>query len=272
MRITSVGHAVFAATVIALGILGLVQGDFAPIWGGVPKDFPTHDGLVYLCAVVSLLCGAGLFWRQTAGTAARVLFAYLLLWMVLFKVPYIVQSPTVEVNYQSCGETAVLVAGAWVLYAWFAGAWDQRRLALATGEKGVRLARALYGLALIAFGLSHFTYLELTAPLVPAWLPFHVGWAYFTGSTYLAAGIAMLVGVYARLAAALSAWQMGLFTLLVWVPLMVQGIITAGQRGEFIVSWALTAAAWVVADSCRGMPWLAVRRAASSSAAPQRVP
>lgn len=265
MRIASVGHAVFAATIIALGILGLVQGNFAPIWDGVSKSFPTPEGLVYLCAAVSLICGAGLLWQRTAATAARVLFAYLLLWMLLFKVPFILRAPTVEGVYQSCGETAVLVAGAWVLYAWFAGGWDKRQLRFATGERGVRLARALYALALIAFGLSHFTYLNMTAPLVPSWLPAHVGWAYFTGGAYLAAGVAMLIGVWTRLAAILSALQMGLFTLLVWVPPLAQGLTSAGQRGEFavrsefVVSWALTAAAWVIADSYRGAPWLAVR-------------
>lgn len=274
MRIASVGHALFAATMVALGILSLVEGHFAPIWSGVTKDLPGREALVYLCACASLMCGASLFFQRTAGAAARVLFAYLLLWMVLFKVPNIARAPTVEVYYQNWGETAVLMAGAWVLYAWFATTWDKQQLGFATGERGVRLARVLYALALIAFGLSHFAYLNLTAPLVPAWLPAHIAWAYFTGCAYLAAAAAVLTGVYARLAAALAALQMGLLTLLVWPPLMTAGTMTAGQVGEFIVSWALTTAAWVIADSYRDTSWLAVRSGLGTdlTSAPERAP
>ena len=258
MRIVSPGHAAFAAIMIALGILGIVKGDFTPIWVGVPKSFPAREALVYLCAVVSLLMGVGLLWRRTAAVAAGLLLIYLLAWLVLVRMSRILVAPAATDTWWACGETAVMAAAAWVLYAWFAGDGKGARPRFAVGDKGLRIARLLYGLGLIPFGIAHFTYLNETVVLVPGWLPWHVAWAYFTGAALIAAGVAVLINVYARLAATLSALEMGLFTVIVWIPIVLAGP-TALQWHEFIDSCALTAAAWVVADSYRGASWLAVR-------------
>jgi uncharacterized membrane protein len=257
MRIRSVGHAVFAATMIGLGIMGLVEGNFDPVWNPVSQSLPFRGAFVYLSALVSLACGICLLWERTAALAARLLLACQLLWLLLWRVPRIFLSPTVDFWWVAC-QTAVMVAASWVLYVWFADDWDRRHLGFATGDKGMRLARILYGLALIPFGMSHFIYLKHTADLVPRWLPWHLAWTYITGWAFIAAGVALIVGVCARLAATLSALQIGLFLLLVWVPIVASGSRDLFQWSEAIISWALMAAAWVVADSCRAMPWLAM--------------
>src|SRR5574341_945449 len=256
IHIASAGHVFFAAAMIWLGVMGLNKGTFVQVWQPVPNWVPAREALAYLCAFISLASGIGLLWQLTAAMSARVVFASLMLWLLVLRLPNLFfQTPVVLVAW-TFGSTAVMVAAAWVLYVWFAGDHDRQRLGLFADDRGVRIARVLYGLSLIPFGLAHLMYVDATTALIPSWLPWHVAWAYFTGATFIAAGLAVTFGVFPRLAAALSTLQMGLFGLIVWVPRVLTGAVSDFQWGEFVVTCALTAGAWVVADSYRGTPWL----------------
>lgn len=254
IRIASVGHALFAAAMIWLGAMGLSKGAFVQVWQPVPKWVPARDVLAYLCAFISLASGIGLLWQRTAAVAARVVFASLMVWLLALRLPNLFyQTPLVLVAW-TFGSTAVMVAAAWVLYVRLAGDRDRRRVGFLADHRGVRIARALYGLSLVPFGLAHFIYLDATTVLIPDWLPWHVAWAYFTGAAFVAAGLAVTVGVFARQAAALSTLQVALFSLIVWLPRVLAGAVNDFQWGEFVLTFALTAGAWVVADSYRGAP------------------
>jgi uncharacterized membrane protein len=258
IRIASVGHAFFAAVMIWLGVMGLGKGTFVPVWQPVPQWVPAREAMAYLCAVISLAGGIGLLWQRTQAVAARVVFASLTVWLLALRLPSLFFQTPVVLAAWTFGSTAVMVAAAWVLYVWLAGDGDQQRLGRFAGDTGVRMGRTLYGLSLVPFGLAHFMYLDATTVLVPHWLPWHEAWAYLTGAAFIAAGLAVTVGVFARLAATLSTLQMGLFGLIVWIPRVWAGAVNDFQWGEFVVTCALTAGAWVVADSYRGVPWLAM--------------
>ncbi|HEY9468289.1 MAG TPA: hypothetical protein VIQ76_01605, partial [Propionibacteriaceae bacterium] len=113
---------------IWLGAMGLSKGDFVPVWQPVPQWVPAREALAYLCAFVSLAAGIGLLWQRTAAVAARLIFASLMVWLLALRLPNLFfQTPLLLVAW-TFASTAVMVAAAWVLYLWFAGPLDRRRV------------------------------------------------------------------------------------------------------------------------------------------------
>jgi uncharacterized membrane protein len=248
MRIASRGHLVFSIMMIFLGIVGLLYSGFVPVWNPVPASIPARGVFVWLGPLISIASGIGLLVPHVAAVATRLLLTTLLLWLLLFRLPNFLHTSPFEACW-SVFPLAVILAATWVLYVWFAADWDRQHLSFFSGNKGLRIAHVLYGLSLIFFGSAHFIDLKDTLALIPDWLPGHVFLAYFTGGTFIAAGVSVLAGRCARLAAILSAFQIGLFLFLVWVPIVAAGSRVPFQWSETILNAALFAAAWLVSDS-----------------------
>ena len=260
---TALARILFALGMISLGLLALVYGDHGVAWYAIPAWVPWRPAVTYASGIILVGGGAGLLFTRTARLSLYILLPYLVIWLLL-RVPTLAAAPLIEVNWQNAGELAVLVAGAWVLFATLPESSERPKLPFATGENGLRIARILFALSLVAFGLSHFVYLRQTAGLVPTWLPFRTGWAYLTGAGHSPPASASCSPFYPRLAATMEAAMLAVFTFVVWVPAILATPTSLDQWTEFLISWAITAGAWVVAESIAAKD--------STTAAPGKAP
>jgi uncharacterized membrane protein len=238
----------FAIGMIGLGILALINADFALVWQPVAPWIPGRTALAYLSGVIMLFGGIGLLFRATVAWSVRILFPYLIVWMLL-KVPALVVAPQMEAVWLGFGEIAVLMCGGWVLFARLASLREGSPLVFLTGEASIRLACLVFGICVIPIGLSHIVYVKQTADFVPPWLPYREGWAYLTGAGQIASGLGVLFSVLPRIAAIAEAGMISLFTLLVWGPAIIAAPKTRLPWTAFFISWVIAAAAWVVAQN-----------------------
>jgi len=241
---TAYGWRVYGLGIVALGAVCLAFGDFHP-GQPVPKDFPARTELAYAVAVFMLVAGAAVEWRRTLPMAAAAITAYwALVVVILMNGRQWLNHYAEFLPYESGAIQLAITAGGLIVYA------SSANIDAALATRLTRIARVAFGLCLLVFGTAHFVYMSLTAPLVPKWLPpSQEFWAYATGVGDIAAGIAILADVHARLAAILLTAMFASFTPLVHVPMLLADPANHMNWSENALNLALIGAAWVVADS-----------------------
>lgn len=260
MRMVGLGQGLLAIAAASLAVMSLVYRDLAPMWHSLPAGIPGREIWVYAAALLLLAASAGLCFSRTALPSAVTIGAYQAVWVTTCLAPVVSNPFSVGPWYGVC-EALTPLLGAWILYAMLQSHARRPPTAYVAGERALRVAQVLFGLNCVVYGLAHFAYDDLTASMVPAWLPSRLGFAYLTGLGHVAAGIGIIVGILPRLAAALEASMMSLFGLLVWVPSFFArtppewATPPQNQWSELVVTLLLSASAWIVAISLRNRPW-----------------
>jgi uncharacterized membrane protein YphA (DoxX/SURF4 family) len=241
--LSNLGSRVYGLGAVALGVVGLVWGDFATVWQPVQAGVPHRVALAYVAAACLLSAGVAIQWRRSAPAGLLVLallyFIFALLWL-----PRVVGYPQIFATWGGFLEEMALVVAAVVVYA------SLLRRDSAGAIRTAQLGRLSFGVCVLAFGLNHFFAIPETAAMVPGWIPpGQQFWAVATGVAHLLAGVAILSGVLDVLASRLLTVMLAVFGTLVWAPALFahprEHVVWAGNA----VNLALTGAAWVVADS-----------------------
>jgi uncharacterized membrane protein YphA (DoxX/SURF4 family) len=238
-----VSVSIYGLGAVVLGLTGLVWGDFAVVWQPL-SPAPGQSTWGYAVAIIPLFAGLAMQWQRTACLGALALVVPYCLAEIFLDVPRGFAQPSVFVAWYGVFENLALAAGALVICTY----WT--RLEPAIAQRLAKIGRLIFGLCLIYFGLAHHFYLANTVKMVPAWLPpGQTFWAYATAAGHVAAGIAIISGIYARPAAMLLTAMFIVFAILVHAPNVVLDPHTHFNWGENAVNFALIGAAWVMAAS-----------------------
>jgi uncharacterized membrane protein len=183
-QLAAIARVFVALGMAAFGIHQLAYGHFArwvaspPAWVPMPAILPYVTGLVFLVGA-----GAILFGRQ-ARIAALVLTWMILAIAVLFHPFEIAAHPSVADLWGRAGK-AFALSGAAALVA-----GSLRGKGGGSGSVAV-LGPIFVGLFFCIAGVEHFIYARFVVQMIPAWIPAHLFWTYFTAVALLAGGIGM---------------------------------------------------------------------------------
>ncbi len=239
---------VYGLGVMALAVTGLIAGNFTA-GQPVPKGFPVRTALAYLAAAYMLAGSAAVAWRRSAVAWGGLALAayYALVVVLLMDGRVLLAHYDVYVAYENIAEQLAIAAGALIIYA------TNAEIDALLSARLAKLGQVAFGLCAIVFGGAHFAYMNLTAPLVPAWLPpGQTFWGYATGMAQIAGGIAILLRWRPRLAATLLAAMYASFLPLVWAPMLLTNPSSLGRWTETATTIALAGVALVVANSMAG--------------------
>ena len=252
-RITKLGIYVCGIATIVAGIFDLLWGDFdsshQPIQA-FGDHIPGLRFLAYITAVWMIVGGAAVLWRRTARAGAAALtviyFIFAIFWLPRFYTAPHVLGFRIRVYIGvlgGFGTQLIVVAAAALVYASLAtdgSSWPHTS----------RIARWIFGLCSIDFGLGHLTYIAEDTVYVPKWMPLgQEFWVVFTGIAFVLAGLAILFGILDVLAARLLALMFFVFNLVALPQFILANPKHHAAWGGSAYNLAAVAAAWILADA-----------------------
>jgi len=242
MKTARYGRVFFGASAVLFGAIALLWHD-ADTWQNAATLWKLPFGAIVgdVVMIALIIGGVGIMFVRTARAASTVLGLVYAIFS-LACIPGIVAMPKVYAQWGSFFEMFSLLCGAVAIYAatevssWRAGALGRR-------------AYLGLGICAVSFALGQIVYLRFTASLVPLWIPPNqMFWAVLTTFAFGFAAIAILANLKARLAMRLMTVMLGVFGILVWIPLLVAHPEAHLNWSECILTFQITGAAWVVAE------------------------
>jgi len=243
------GRILFAIGIAAFGAQYLLYGHYL---GGLPPVPPWAPGGTtgaYLVGVFLIVAAVSIATQWNAR-----LFAALLGTLFLFCVVFLHLQHFSDVIHKGNDRTRALeplalAAAAFILAGTYASNSAKSAAWHAITEFSVMPARFVFVFTLVIFGWQHFEYAAYLATLVPAWLPFHLAWIYFTGAGFILAGACIALKILGRLAASALGLMFFLWVVTLHGPRVYASLHNGDEWSSLFVALAMAGGSFVIAST-----------------------
>jgi uncharacterized membrane protein YphA (DoxX/SURF4 family) len=243
----TIGRMLFAAVAVTFGVQCLIFSNFVAGLEPVPASLLPSTPWGAINGLVLIGAGLSLLSDRSARIGALVLATLFIASAILLEGPSLIAQPKAAAD--DVFHTLGVGSAALVLAAQVARSPDGHgRLDRLLDYAGLA-GRLVFGICTIGHGVMHFVFFQFTADFIPAWIPGHDFWAAFTGAAQIAAGLAILSGVLARLAATLTGVMYASWAVLVHIPRIEAHPASRQEWTSVVIATALCAGALVVAGA-----------------------
>lgn len=245
-KLFELGRAIFSVAMIGMGVQCILRGNVVPqlepvLGATVLPLIGWTTGVVLVVAAIATMV------RPTAIYGAGVLAAIMLLWVVLLHAPALAAAPRNGSEWTGASETFALSGVALVLFGLTRLSVAWRRIPDELTARCITIGRIFVGVSMLGFGTLHFLYIPYVAVVIPNWIPTHVGFAYATGIAHIAAGLSILTGVLARIAALCAAAMFGSWVLILHIPRALAHLHEANEWTSVLIALAMCGGSLLIA-------------------------
>ena len=252
LRTTRVGIYLYGLASLAAGVCDLLWGDFdashQPIQA-FGDHIPGRALLAYITAAWMIAGGIAVLWRRRAQVGAAALSGiysiFAVFWLPRFYTAPLVlgfRIPVIIGVSGGAGSQLIAATAGALIFASLAGR-DSWRLTIGS-------VRWIFGLCSIDFGLCHLTSIKEMTVYVPTWMPLGQDfWVIVTGICFILAGLSILTGSHAVLAARLLAIMLLSFNVVILPAFILADPKNHASWGGYAYNLAAVASAWILGDA-----------------------
>ena len=233
-KLIKTGRIIFAIGILALGIVCIISKDFIlgrpPAW---PASLDFNPALGYVSGIILIISAITILFKKYAAQAALLIAALIFLLSILRCLPHFMN------DWLNAYKSMALFGGSLLIAAAY-GKEEINTITRFKNNKGLLITGTLLlAVFFIACGYAHFKFADFINNFIPAYIPFHIFWAYFCGICLFAGGLGILIPQTRYWAALLSGIMLGGWFVLLHIPRFLANVNDASDRMGLCESFTL---------------------------------